>query len=195
MQKRWQNGSANHNVGKAVSGASAQALPIALRTLNIVWDVCSLLDAGKCSYPDDGDRIGGHFERKLELQLRRERLGIAIIDDVEIGDNAENTLLLLHLDLLGSDLLGGINNIYRGLHLCDLESAVSQDYTLSWLEDDLGRGPVRKSLGADGDVIGGSRLEILELKESVVVCLDCSVIAGDRTFKNDPGTRNGIVMV
>jgi hypothetical protein len=104
-------------------------------------------------------------------------------------------LLLLHLDLLGSDLLGGINNIYRGLHLCDLESAVSQDYTLSWLEDDLGRGPVRKSLGADGDVIGGSRLEILELKESVVVCLDCSVIAGDRTFKNDPGTRNGIVMV
>jgi len=61
MQERWQNGAANHNVGKAVSGARAQALTVALRTLNIVGDVCSLLDAGKPISPKEGNRIGGNF--------------------------------------------------------------------------------------------------------------------------------------
>ena len=88
---------------------------------------CRLVDAGKHTYPDNGNRIGRGSEGELELQLRRERLGVVIIDNVEIGDDAENALLLLDLDLLGGDLLGGINHRYRGQRLCDLELAARQD--------------------------------------------------------------------
>ena len=86
---------------------------------------------------------------ELELQLRGERRGVVIIDDVEIGNDAENALLLLDLDLLGGDLLGRGNRSSHsdcGERLCDMELAARQDCVLAWLEDDGGRGPVGEPL-------------------------------------------------
>src|SRR5208283_383160 len=99
---------------------SAKSLTVTLRTLLVVGNVSSLVYAGKCGYPADGDSVGGDFKGKLKLQLRRERLGVLVIDNVEIGNEAENFLLLLDLDLLGSNLLGGISHIDRGQRRWDL---------------------------------------------------------------------------
>ena len=109
VQKRWQDGAADHDVGSAVGIGSAKALSVTLRTLAVVGDVSRLIDAGKRGYAEDGNRIEKDLGGELELQLRRKRRGVVIIDDVEIGDDAENALLLLDLDLLGGDLLGGGN--------------------------------------------------------------------------------------
>src|ERR1039458_3480077 len=45
----------------------------------------------------------------------------------EIGDEAENALLLLDPDLLDGDLLGGRKHSYRGHPPCDLEIDVRQE--------------------------------------------------------------------
>jgi hypothetical protein len=85
-----------------------KALTVALCTLDVVGVAGRLVDAGRAeSRSGEGNRIDGDPEGQLELQLRRERHGIVIIDDVEIGDDAENALLLLYLDLFDGDLLGG----------------------------------------------------------------------------------------
>lgn len=65
-----------------------------------------------------------------------------IVDDVEIGNDAENALLLFGLDLLGGHLLGGGNRSSHsdcGECLCDMELATGQDCVLAWLEDDGGQ--------------------------------------------------------
>jgi hypothetical protein len=97
VQKRWQDGAADHDVGNAAGVGSAKALSVTLRTLAVVGDISCLVDAGDCGCPEDRNRIKQNFGGELELQLRRERSSVAIIDDVEIGDEAENALLLLDL--------------------------------------------------------------------------------------------------
>ncbi len=83
------------DVDNAIGKDGAKALTVTLRALDVVGAVCRLVDAGKDSYSDEGNGIDGGFEGEFELQLRRERLGVGLIDDVEIGDDAENALLLL----------------------------------------------------------------------------------------------------
>ena len=46
------------------------------------------------------------FEGEIELQLRRQRLGMGVIDNVEIREDAENALLLRDLDLLAAICAG-----------------------------------------------------------------------------------------
>jgi hypothetical protein len=139
VQKRWQYGAADHDVGKAVGIGRTEALAVTLRILAAVGIVCCLIDAGKRGYADDGNRIEEDPGGELELQLRGKRSGIVMVDDVEIGNDAENALLLFGLDLLGGDLLGRSS---RGSHndcrerLSDMEFAAGQDCVLAWLEDD-----------------------------------------------------------
>src|SRR6267142_3118668 len=197
VQKGWQDGAAHHDVSNVVRIGGAKALTVTLRTLPVVGDVSCLVDGGKRSYPDDSNWIERDLGGEPELQLRGERLGVAIIDDVEIGEDAENALLLLDPDLLGGDLLRGSNRRSHsdvGKRLCDLESGARQDGVLAWLEDDSGGRPVCKSLGADGHVVGGSRLEILEFKESIVVRDYRAGISEGRTFENDGGAWNCVVV-
>jgi hypothetical protein len=47
VQKRWQDGAADHDVGEAVGIGRAKALAVTLRTLAVVGVVCRLVDAGK----------------------------------------------------------------------------------------------------------------------------------------------------
>jgi hypothetical protein len=130
VQKRWQDGAANLDVGKAVGIGSTITLARTLHTLAVVGDVSCLIDAGKHTYPEDSARIESDFARQLELQIRGERRGIVIIDDVEIGDDAENALLLLDPALLGSELLGETDRRshgYCGTRLGDMKPTVRQD--------------------------------------------------------------------
>jgi len=57
----------------------------------------------------------------VKLQLCRERLWVAIIDDVEIGKEAENTLVLFGMDLLGSDFPRRCRRRYRSVQLRHFE--------------------------------------------------------------------------
>src|SRR5437660_48703 len=193
VQKRWQDGAADHDVGKAVGSDSAIALAVTLQTLRVVGSVPGLVDTGKNTYPDDGNRIGAGLKCELELQLRCQRRSVVIIDDVEIGEDAKNPLLLLDPDLLDGDLFGGIIHRYRGHHLCDVEFAARQDYVLAWINDDGRRGPGCKSVRGDADAIS-SWFETFEFKESVVVRHHRAWISGDGTLKNDGGASNGVVV-
>jgi hypothetical protein len=69
VQKRWQDGAADHDVGEGVGIGRAKALAVTLRTLAVVRVVCRLVDAGKRSYADDGNRIEKDLGGELELQL------------------------------------------------------------------------------------------------------------------------------
>src|SRR5258708_28408894 len=53
MQKRWQDGASEHDVGNAAGIASAIALSATLRTLAVVRHVSCLADVGNPTYPDD----------------------------------------------------------------------------------------------------------------------------------------------
>src|SRR5258708_39409134 len=172
VQKRWQDGASENDVGKAAGIAGAIALSVTLRTLAVVRDVSCLVDGGNQTYPDESNGIEGDLGGELELQLRRERRGALIISDVEIGDDAENSLVLLCLDLLGGDLLGGSSrriHSYCGKRLCDIELGARQDCVLAGLEDDGGGDPVCKSRSTDGDGVGCSPVDICVIKKSPVL--------------------------
>jgi hypothetical protein len=53
---------------------------------------------------------------------------------------------------------------------------------------------VGEPLSADGDMVGGSRLDIFEFKESVAVRHNRAGIRLDRAFENDSRARNGVVV-
>jgi hypothetical protein len=65
-----------------------------------------LIDASKKSNTDERDRVYGGPKSKRKFQLFRERRGVGIVDNLEIGDDAKNALLLFELDLPDRDLFG-----------------------------------------------------------------------------------------
>src|SRR5947199_10570189 len=132
VQKRWQDGAADHDVGKAVGSDSAIALAVTLQTLRVVGSVPGLVDAGKNTYPDDGNRIGAGLKCELELQLRCQRPSVVIIDDVEIAEDAKNPPLLLDRDLLDGDLLRVRMYSYCGHQLCAGKLAYCTDTAHAW---------------------------------------------------------------
>jgi len=150
----------NDAADATAAGSFAPTDPIAIQ-----WNTPL---SGQRAYPENGESVGRSFQGEVELQLGTKGRGVGIIDDVEIGDDAEDALRLLDLDLFDGDFLRRINHSYRGRHLRDPELGAGEDQVLARIEDKVGRGPVGKVLGGDGDAIS-SRIELLELKESVVV--------------------------
>src|SRR5207237_8718688 len=82
VQKRWPDGAADHDVGKAVGSDSAIALAVTLQTLRVVGSVHGLVDAAKNTYPDDGNRICAGLKYGLQLQLRWQRPIVVIRADL-----------------------------------------------------------------------------------------------------------------
>jgi hypothetical protein len=115
------------------------------------------------------------------------------IDNVEIGDHAENALLLRELNLFGGDLIGRIGHRYGGQGIGDFESGTRQDYEVPWLHDDGGRDPICESLGIDADVIG-PWIDIVEFKEAVVIRDRRARISEGRAFENNIGPGNDAVV-
>src|SRR5438876_6898929 len=102
-----------------------------LSLLDRNWGYLRLLGTRKQSYFNGGNWIADFLKGESEFQLRGERFGARIIDNIEVGDDAENPLLHLRLDLLGGDLLGGIIHIDRGLHLSGCVSVLSSSISLT----------------------------------------------------------------
>src|SRR5438045_7693772 len=67
VQKRWQDGAADHDVGKAVGSDSAIALAVTLQTLRVVGSVPGLVVAAKTTGPVTGTRTGLGFNAGWEL--------------------------------------------------------------------------------------------------------------------------------
>src|ERR1700677_1493031 len=105
MQKRGQHGAADHNIGEAVGICSPEALTKTLCTLLIVGSVSRLINTCEKNIARDTAYIGGSSKSELVLQLRRHRDGVLVIDNKKIGNNAQDSLFLLCLNLLGSELL------------------------------------------------------------------------------------------
>src|SRR5271165_84251 len=138
VQKRWQDRPANHNVGKAGSSGGSKSLAVSLRALLEVWAVCRLAYASNEAYAHDGDWISGDFHSKLELEFCSERLGIAIVIDIKIGDEAQDTLLFLQFYLFGGNLDRRVTYMNAGLYPFKPEFAASQDFVLARLEHNGG---------------------------------------------------------
>ena len=68
---------------------------------------------------------------------------------------------------------------------------VRNDQVLARIEAQLGRGPVGKIFAGDGDVIG-SGIELLELKESVVVRQQLAGIFEAAALEDDGGAGKGV---
>src|SRR5208282_1231073 len=101
FQKGRQDGGADEGAVDGVGITGAEALAVALCALTISGEVIlRLLNSGNASDKDDGEGIENGLPGKLELLPRVERCGIGDVGDIEIGKNAEDTLLLLNLDLL-----------------------------------------------------------------------------------------------
>ena len=192
-QQRGQDGATDHDVGKAVGGGCAKALAVTLRTLDVAGSASRLVDAGQGAYPENGEGVGGGFQGEVELQLGGKRRGVGVIDDVEIGDDAKDALRLLYLDLLEGDFLRRINHAYRGVQLRELELGAGKDQVLARIEDNVGRGPVGKVRGRDDDAIS-SRIELVELKESVVVRQELLGIFKARALQDDRGAGKNVAV-
>src|SRR5208283_656935 len=119
------------------------------------------------------------------------RHGIAIISHIEVGDESQDALLLLHFFLFSGDLLRRDNCFHRGYRSCDPEPDPCQFEILAWLENDCGRVPVCESAGTDGDLVRYSRIDVVELEETVIVRLHALGIAERSAFERDPSAGDG----
>ena len=118
-----------------------------------------------------------------------------LYDNIEIGNDSEDTLSLLDLDLFGCYLLGG--GIYR--HRCgrsrDREGSLPvRNRNWPGSDHDGRRSPGDKTIGADRDMIWNSGLQTVEGKGSVIARHYGAPIPGGRTFKNDIGAGNNVVI-
>src|SRR5271170_4954023 len=102
---------------------------------------------------EESDGVSRGLESESEFELRCEWHGVAIIDRVEVGDETQDALLLLHLFLLPGDLLSRENCVHRGYRLCNPEPDARQVHMLTWLKDDFRRTPFCESAGADRDTV------------------------------------------
>src|SRR5215471_6829220 len=175
MQQRRQDGAPDHNVGYRVSSSRAKAFAVSLHSLLIIGSITRLVDACKDSYPKNRERISGSFEREPKLQLCGEWRWTGFINDVEIGDHAEDALRFLNLDFLRGNLLLRVNHIHGGRDFRDMEFGVVKDQILARIQDNIGRVPIGKVWGGNTHMIG-SGVELLELEEAIVVGGDLSRI-------------------
>src|SRR5207253_9080922 len=95
-----QNGPADKRSYGRVGIGGAVALGITLRALPIAAESIScLLNSRNGTRQAKVDRIDGGLPRQLEFLFRVERSRGGVIGDVEIGNHAEDALLLFILDL------------------------------------------------------------------------------------------------
>src|SRR5271165_1764407 len=125
VQKRWQDRPANHNVGKASGSGGSKSLAVSLSALLEVWAVCRLAHASNEAYTHGGDWISGDFHSKFELEFCSERLGIAIVINIKIGDEAQDALLFLQFDLFGGNLDRRVTYMNAGFYPFKPEFAAS----------------------------------------------------------------------
>src|SRR5258708_10173012 len=141
MQQRRQYRAADENVREAAGVGSTEALAVALCALNVVgFRRSRLINAGEYARSRYADDIRGSAKCELILQLRRERHKALVIDNIEVGNDSEDALLLFILDLLTRQLFG-LDRRHRRFKHADRKLNVCKIQLLTRLEDECGRGP------------------------------------------------------
>ena len=174
----------------AVRSDSAKPLAIAFRALLVVRGVTCLVEAGDEGYAENGDRINGDLERKLELELCCHRRRIWIVIDIEVREYTQDALLLLRRNLFRSDPYRGITHIDRCLYFFKLECTVREQLILACPENYWCGGPVCKALSMDCDSKRHSGLDIAQFKETIVAGKTSVGVMRRRTLQDHPCTRN-----
>src|SRR5215472_459729 len=105
-----------------------------------------------------------------------------IIGNVEIGNNAKNTLSLLNLDLFSSYLFGRSIYRHRGRLSCDLKLAPGHNLDLSWIYHYVGRDPGDKPWCAYCHVVADARSQIVEGISSIITRNHRVPFTGDRAL-------------
>ena len=106
VEEDGQDGVAEEVSGEEGAVGGGVALGVAVGALLPVVDVGGLLDAGDDSGEDEVTGSTMVRRARRELLLRSERDGVGDVDDVKVGDDAEDALLLLLLDLGFGDAAG-----------------------------------------------------------------------------------------
>ena len=116
MQQRRQNRVGKQAFTRAAGQVGTEPLAVSSCTEAVISRVGGLLDAGPCSLEGKKSWVGETFVGQVKLHLCSEGLGVRFVSNINIRDETENTLVLLRLELLGSNLLRGIIHSNCPLH-------------------------------------------------------------------------------
>src|ERR1700722_10305235 len=194
VQKRWQYGAADQDVGKTIGGGCAKTLSICPPTLAVIQAVSSLPSSGDQQDSGSGNWICGDFQGQLELHSRGQWCWVALIRNVKVRNDSEHALLLLSLELLSCDLNGIVMNINRNSFGCNSQSDAGHNFELVGTKCDRGRRPVCKTLGADPELIRNGWLHIVKLEQPVSGCHDCARVSAIHFLENDRRVRDRIAI-
>src|SRR5580698_4070505 len=101
MQNRGQKCPAHKDVGQTVCVNGPETLPIALDPFFVVGITGCLVDGCEKSSTRKGHRVGRNLEGQSVFKPGREWRRILVVADVEVRNEAQNSLLLLDPDLFG----------------------------------------------------------------------------------------------
>jgi hypothetical protein len=99
LEEDGQERVAEHVSGEEGAIVGGVAFAIALRALSPVVDIVGLLGSGGDSIHQKRHGVDQRSEGELILLFRSERHGFGDVADVEVGEDAEDALLLFHVDL------------------------------------------------------------------------------------------------
>jgi hypothetical protein len=99
LEEGGQDGVSEERSGEEGPVGGGVAFAIALRAFAPTVDVVGLLDAGGDSVEDERHGIDHGAEGELVFLFGVERLGVGDVADVEVGEDAEDALLFLEIDL------------------------------------------------------------------------------------------------
>ncbi len=189
VKERGQHGAAKDDVASPTGIAGAEAFEVALGALDVGGGGGGLINAGDEGGGTDTDGVGGGAEGEGVLQLRRHGREAVIVGDVEVGNDTEDALMFLGLDLLDGEL-AGVDGVDAGVDGGDGELDLGQLQLLAGREHDWGRGPGFEALGVDGDEVGDGRMEALDGEGAVLVGGGSVVLAGRGTIDADGSAGN-----
>ena len=102
VEDRWEEGSGEEGADGVVAVSRAVAASVSGGSVAVAGvGVVGLLEAGDGSGHDEGDGVDGGLPGHLELLLRGHGRGVLDVGDVEVGEDGEDALLFLDLDLSG----------------------------------------------------------------------------------------------
>src|SRR6516164_4838394 len=105
VQQRGQYGTGEKYVAESSNSIGAEALSVSFRPFCVVWGASCLLHSRQNSDSCYRYWVEGCPHRESKFEPGRKRHSICgIIDDIEIGNDAQDALLFLDADLFGCDL-------------------------------------------------------------------------------------------
>src|SRR4051794_11078643 len=105
MQKRRENRIGEQAFADTAGETGSEPLAISFCPLAVIRSVRRLLNAGPRCFKGEKSRVGKTPVGQMELHPRGKRLGVRLVNHIDIRYKTENALALLRLELLCSNLL------------------------------------------------------------------------------------------